>query len=187
MALGVAADVPEIPASIGGLTFPLLNPILVGTKREETLTVRSYCFDPTLAPPGKSVLVVQFESDYDFWRALREDMPRYKAEKERIAAAVIEALEQRIPGIGTRSEMTDVATPITWERYTGNWRGSYEGWMFDSKTFTKSMKKTLPGLHNFLMAGQWVNPGGGIPTAIMSGNHTVQLICRKDRRRFRSS
>jgi hypothetical protein len=29
-----------------------------------------------------------------------------------------------------------------------------------------------------------VNPGGGMPTAAVSGNHTIQLICRKDRKRF---
>ena len=65
--------------------------------------------------------------------------------------------------------MRDVATPMTWERYTGNWRGSYEGWQFNTSSFTSSMKKTLPGLDNFYMAGQWVNPGGGMPTAAMSG------------------
>lgn len=46
------------------------------------------------------------------------------------------------------------------------------------------MKKTLPGLDNFYMAGQWVNPGVGIPTAVMSGCHTVQLICNADGRAF---
>jgi phytoene dehydrogenase-like protein len=46
------------------------------------------------------------------------------------------------------------------------------------------MKKTLPGLDNFYMAGQWVNPGGGMPTAAMSGNHTIQFICKKDKKKF---
>ena len=78
--------------------------------------------------------------------------------------------------------MRDVATPITWERYTGNWRGAYEGWMFGA--YEGNMKKTLPGLDNFFMAGQWVNPGGGMPTAVMSGNHTIQLICKKDKKEF---
>jgi hypothetical protein len=34
------------------------------------------------------------------------------------------------------------------------------------------------------MAGQWVNPGGGMPTAVISGNHTIQLSCRKDGKKF---
>ena len=60
--------------------------------------------------------------------------------------------------------------------------------MFDSDfSIMSSMRKTLPGLDNFYMAGQWVNPGGGIPTAVMSGNHTIQMICRDDKKKFSSS
>ena len=184
VSLGVARKYPDLPAAIEGLVYPLDKPITIAGKEERVLFVRSYSFDPTMAPAGKEVLIVQWETDYDYWSDLRRNMDRYTAEKRRIAAAVIEALEQRFPGISGYVEMTDVATPITWERYTGNWRGAYEGWMFDTQTFTSNMKKTLPGLGNFYMAGQWVNPGGGIPTAVMSGNHTVQMICRKDRRKF---
>ena len=103
------------------------------------------------------MLIVQYETDFDYWNDLRQELPRYKAEKEKITADVIAGLEQRFPGITERVEMTDVATPVTWKRYTGNWRGAYEGWIFDAGSFTASMKKSLPGLGQFYMAGQWVN------------------------------
>lgn len=51
----------------------------------------------------------------------------YKAEKERIVGEVIDRLDKRFPGLAQQVEMRDVATPMTWVRYTGNWRGSYEG------------------------------------------------------------
>jgi phytoene dehydrogenase-like protein len=184
VSLGVSGELEDLPASIGGLTYPLDTPISIAGKEEKTITVRSYSFDPTLAPEGKNVLIVQYETDFDYWKDLRQDLKRYNAEKERITTDIIAGLEQRFPGITGRVEMTDAATPVTWERYTGNWRGAYEGWMFDAESFTASMKKSLPGLGNFYMAGQWVNPGGGIPTAVMSGNHTIQLICRQDRKKF---
>ena len=44
--------------------------------------------------------------------------------------------------------------------------------------------KTLPGLKDFYMAGQWVEPGGSVPTALMSGRNVTQIICKKDRRTF---
>jgi phytoene dehydrogenase-like protein len=44
--------------------------------------------------------------------------------------------------------------------------------------------KTLPGLKNFYMIGQWVEPGGGLPPAIMSGRNVAQIICKKDRKKF---
>jgi len=187
VSIGVNHEPAGLPTSIAGLLYPLETPITIAGKEEWTMCVRSYSFDPTLTPEGKNVLIVQYESDYDYWSALRREPARYAAEKERIVSEVVARLEERFPEISGRIEMTDVATPITWERYTGNWRGAYEGWMFDAKSFSSSMRKTLPGLRNFYMAGQWVNPGGGIPTAVMSGNHTVQLICNKDGRRFVTS
>jgi hypothetical protein len=48
----------------------------------------------------------------------------------------------------------------------------------------KHVPKQLPGLDRFYMAGQWVEPGGGVPTAIMSGRHVVELVCAALRRPF---
>jgi len=182
--LGVNRSFGDIPSSVGGLSYPLNKPITIAGKEENSLNVLIYNFDPTLAPAGKNVIVVSYSTDYDYWHNLRQDLERYKAEKERIAKDVIAGLEQRFPGISNQVEMQDVATPITWERYTGNWRGAYEGWMYGAYD---NVRKTLPGLDNFYMAGQWVNPGGGMPTAAMSGNHTIQLICQKDNKRFVST
>ena len=46
------------------------------------------------------------------------------------------------------------------------------------------MKKTLPGLANFYMAGQWVEPGGGLPAVAMSGRNVIQIICKKEKQKF---
>jgi len=184
VALGVNRKFDDIHPSINGFTYQLKQPFKVAGIEQNSLNLRIYNFDPTLAPPGKNVAVVSFETSYDYWKKMRENMDAYNAEKQKIADNVVSGLEERFPGIKTQIEMRDIATPITWERYTGNWRGAYEGWMFDPKNLTSSMKKTLPGLDNFYMAGQWVNPGGGMPTAVMSGNHTIQLICKKEKKPF---
>jgi phytoene dehydrogenase-like protein len=184
VALGVNRKFDDVAPTIDGFRYPLRKPFTVAGKERTTLNLNHYSFDPTLAPPGKNVVVVAFQTNYDYWKKLRENPAAYNAEKEKIADEVIAGLEERFPGITTQIEMRDVATPITWERYTGNWRGAYEGWMFDSGNLMSGMKKTLPGLGSFFMAGQWVNPGGGMPTAVMSGNHTIQMICRKDGKKF---
>lgn len=50
------------------------------------------------------------------------------------------------------------------------------------------MTKTLPGLKNFYMAGQWVEPGGGgVPTAAMSGRNVTQIMCKGDKKKFVTS
>ena len=81
--------------------------------------------------------------------------------------------------------------PLTTERFTGNWQGSIEGWMISEETmeymFGKSMDKTLPGLENFYMAGQWVEPGGGLPPAAWSGRKLIQKLCADDRKKFKAT
>jgi phytoene dehydrogenase-like protein len=182
--LGVARNFDDVPSTLAGLNFPLEQPITISGKEQKTLNVLIYNFDPTLAPEGKTVLTVQFITDYDYWEKLSKEPDRYKAEKEQIANEVVARLDKRFPGLASQVEMRDVATPITWVRYTGNWKGSYEGWMMTTKNFMTQMSKTLPGLDSFYMAGQWVNPGGGMPTAAMSGRHTIQIICNKDKKKF---
>jgi phytoene dehydrogenase-like protein len=80
--------------------------------------------------------------------------------------------------------MRDIATPVTFHRYTGNWQGSYEGWLLTPRNITLQMKKNLPGLQNFYMIGQWVQPGGGLPSGLMTGYHVIQILCKLDKKRF---
>ncbi|MDW7992527.1 MAG: NAD(P)/FAD-dependent oxidoreductase, partial [Anaerolineae bacterium] len=88
------------------------------------------------------------------------------------------------PGLSAQVEMVDVATPVTYERYTGNWRGSFEGWLLTPQNAQVQVPRTLPGLRNFYMAGHWTMPGGGLPTALLTGRWAVQVMCRHDGRPF---
>ena len=129
------------------------------------------------------------DSDYEFWKKLSENRNNYDQKKEEIGRIIIETLEQRFPGISMQVEVTDVATPLTFERYTGNWKGTFEGWLItpeNSNVLMKPMSQTIPGLKNFYMCGQWVEPGGGLPTAIMSGRRLIKKICKEDRMKFKS-
>lgn len=183
--LGVARKFEDVSPSVEGMSFPLEEPVVVAGREHKRMGVQVYNFDPTLAPEGKTVLRVLFHTDYDYWEQLGQEPTRYKAEKEQIADQVVARLDKRFPGLASQVEMRDVATPLTWVRYTGNWRGSYQGWLLEDWDYlSDKMSKTLPGLENFYMAGQWVEPGGGMPTAIMSGRNVTQIICKRDKRPF---
>jgi phytoene dehydrogenase-like protein len=181
VSLGVARSFEGEPRL---LLYHLKQPVAIAGKEEKLLGVEIYNFDPTLAPPGKTVIDVKFFADYDYWKELKQNPERYKKEKESIANQVIGLLDQRFPGLAVQVEMRDVATPVTWERYTGNWRASFEGWLITTKNFGMSMSKTLPGLKNFYMCGQWVEPGGGVPSAAMSARNLIQVICKHDKKSF---
>ncbi len=146
-----------------------------------------YNFDPSLAPEGKTALNVMLPTSYQYWKDLYDegvDHERYEAEKQRVALQVIDRLDRRFTGLAAQVEMADVATPVTFERYTGNWQGSFEGWIPTPQNVMKSLPKTLPGLENFYMVGQWVQPGGGLPSGVMTGREVLQKICKKDGVKF---
>jgi phytoene dehydrogenase-like protein len=187
IALGVARSFDELTSSVAGENYPLDEPVNIAGQEIRRLPVHIYNFDPSLAPEGKTLLTVMLDSDYEYWKKLKQDPERYKAEKERIADVVVTSLDQRFPGLAAQVEMRDVATPMTFERYTGNWQGTYEGWLITTKNSSLRMKKTLPGLANFYMAGQWVMPGGGLPSGIMTGRYVTQIICKQDKKKFVTS
>ncbi|MGD9116307.1 MAG: NAD(P)/FAD-dependent oxidoreductase [Dehalococcoidia bacterium] len=184
MGLGVNRDFADFPQMVTGLILQLEKPITVGGKERRWLEVRIHNFDPTLAPKGKTTITVMFDSNYAYWEKLHKDLKAYKAEKAEIARLVIEALDRRFPGLAAQVEVTDVSTPVTFKRYTGNWQGSFEGWMITPKTMMLRMKKTLPGLDAFYMIGQWIQPGGGLPTGAITGRHVAQILCKRDKKEF---
>ena len=68
-----------------------------------------------------------------------------------------------------------------------------EVWLFIKEDLPKMaagkelMSHTLPGLPNFYQVGQWVEPGGGLPSAATSARGVIQAICKKDARKFTTS
>jgi phytoene dehydrogenase-like protein len=187
--IGVNDSFDHIPLSISGTCHMLKEPVMIGGSVRENLWVHIFNHDKSMAPAGKTTLTVMMHADYDYWKNLSEERSTYQAAKESVARAVTRLLEEHYPGISEKVEMTDVATPMTFERYTGNWKGSFEGWLItpeNASVIMKPMPKTLPGLKNFYMCGQWVEPGGGLPTGVMSGRKLLQMICREDGRKFKT-
>ncbi len=183
VSLGVNRDLSDQPHWV---THLLDQPIFIGGLEQTEIEVKNYCFDPSLAPKGKSVVVVQIPAVYDYWQRIYGHR-LYDTEQDQVAQIVLDYLETLYPGIRSQVEMVDVATPLSYERYTGNWQGSACGFLLTNRSMLmllSGMEKTLPGLKNFYMAGQWVEPGGSVAISAVSGRQVLQMICAADGRRF---
>ena len=183
VSLGVNQDLSQEPH---WATYLLSEPLtLVGEERTE-IGVKHYCFDPSLAPEGKSVLIALLTSRYEYWQRIYGHR-WYDTEQTQVSEIIIDYLESLYPGLRDRIEVVDEATPLSYARYTGNWQGSGCGWLLTKQTLPmmiRGVNKTLPGLNDFYMAGQWVEPGGSVPVVAMSGRNVIQLICHADRQSF---
>lgn len=158
-------------------------PFEVGGRTSDHLLIVTHNDDPALAPPGHAVVQVMLPTSYEWWATRGAS---YNGEKDALAQRALLLLDEYLPGVRARREISDVATPLTFWKSARSWRGAYEGWMPSSAAFFGHVQKTLPGLGNFYMAGQWVEPGGGVPTALMSGRQAAQLVCARDQRPFRA-
>jgi phytoene dehydrogenase-like protein len=184
VALGINRSFDDFPVLISSLYFEFSQPVQLADRALNGIGLHIFNQDPSLAPSGRTTVVCMFPTDYSWWKNLQQDARRYHEVKEEIADKLIAALERRIPGITSQIEMRDVATPLTFERYTGNWKGSMEGWMTTPQNWMLNIKKTLPGLGNFWMCGQWVEQGGGLPPSATSGRNVVRFMCAQDRKNF---
>lgn len=185
VALGVKRDLTDEPHSIA---LMLDHPIIIESIERVVLNLELFSESSGLAPRGKGIIKVVLKSDYDFWKRLKAE-GQYKARKAEIARAIVERLEARFPGLSSEVEVVDVSTPLTTERYTRNFRG-LQAWMPKeslTKVLRKGLSRSLPGLDNFYMVGQWSMATVGLNTAALSGRKTIQMICKQDRMRFTTS
>jgi len=179
--LGVARDMSREPARLG---FELERPVTVAGEERKWLSVIHHSLDPTRAPEGKAVVEVWYPCRYEYWQELARDRLRYEAEKQRTADVTLAELEKRWPGFRAQVEVVDVATPATYVRYTGNWQGSPDGWYVTPDNMRTNPLRVLPGLSGLYLAGQWTAPFTGTVLAALTGRQVIELLCRRDKKRF---
>lgn len=183
VSLGVNRDFSRQPH---WMTYLLEEPVAIAGENRYEISIKHYCFDPSLAPAGKSVVIVMMTTSYQYWQRIY-GRAIYNAEQIQEAGILIDQLEKIYPGIKADIEHVDVATPLTYERYTANWQGSSCGWLLSKQTLPLmivGLPKTLRGLQCFYQIGQWVEPGGSVPVVAMSGRNIIQQICHEDKKVF---
>jgi len=173
LSIGVDAGWPDAPPERRLLLSPPW-PLAHRDVRQLTLRMR----------PEQGVVQVMFEHDFDYWTDLHHTPTAYEQAKRWVAGHLFERLERWLPGLRRHVMVWDVATPYTYWRYTRAWRGAYDGWRPRADLATVSIPRHIDGLDRFHMAGQWVEPGGGVPAVLASGRSVVRDLCRLDGQPF---
>ena len=137
--------------------------------------------NPALAPEGKSSLMIQAICPTRWqnnWH--KGDQEKYSVLKERVKATLIERAESIVPDLGSQIEFEDAATPLTYERYTGNTEGATSAWSWDPrKAFYKGgmmETKSETPVRNLFIGSCWSNQIGGIPSAIAAAYTCAKKI-----------
>jgi len=180
--MGVNKDFSEEPHQI---IFEPETPITIAGREHKWLCFLHHSFDPAMAPRGKSSVEVWYDTEYEYWEELAKNKKAYLEEKNRIADYTIHQLDKRWPGFADQVEIIDVPTPYTYKRYTGNWKGSPDGWYITPENMrAQDPVYVLPGLQGLNMIGQWTAPFTGTVIAALSGRQVIQIKCKEEGRKF---
>jgi len=184
--IGYEGTMDDIPRT---LRFPVhsIN-INQNDKPIEHLQMTHYAYEKEFAPRGHSVVtfaINQFEPELTAWERLIKDKEQYKQEKTRIGNEVMKAMETRFPYMKGKLKLLDVASPQTYQRFCNAYRGAFMG--FWPTLSGKSLAHTgkIKGLKNLILSGQWLQPPGGLPVALITGKDTIMRLCKKEKIKFK--
>lgn len=172
--LGVEADLSDLPENV---SFQPRTPIECGNIKAEAIGFNNYARYEGYAPKGCTALTAAIMGDsYDFWKECREK-GTYATEKTKLAQAYIQALCEQYPQIKDKVAVWDVATPLTYERYLGSYKGSWMTLMEKGQSNVTYPCKP-DSIQNLYFAGQRLTSPGGLPVALSTGRTAVQYLCR---------
>jgi phytoene dehydrogenase-like protein len=170
--LGIKADLSAYPRS---MQLVLQRPFTVAGITYKTLVINNYARETAYAPSGCTVLTCLLHGDsYAYWAAAKAD-GSYAAKKQETIALLIDRLADRIPEVKTSVEVTDMATPLTYERYCDTFQGSYMSHWEALKRVPHAPVRFAPGIY---FTGQRVSFSGGLPPAAETGHRTAQTLCK---------
>jgi prolycopene isomerase len=157
-----------------------------GDPRKNSITVQApSARDKTLAPAGKSTLTIHCAAWFDyekFWQT-GEDFERgdaYKKFKRQFADILIERMEKTLAvNIREHIEVLEIATPITYWRYTRNRNGSIMGASPSDKNIRNKLAQCRTPLKNLFLGGHWAVYGGGMPMAVKAAANASLLVLKQ--------
>ncbi|MFU8795167.1 MAG: NAD(P)/FAD-dependent oxidoreductase, partial [Dethiobacteria bacterium] len=77
-----------------------------------------------------------------------------------------------------------LASPQTYERYCNAYRGAFMAFWPTLKGKQLAHNGQIRGLDNLVLSGQWLQPPGGLPVALITGKNTIMRLCRKVKKDF---
>ena len=85
-------------------------------------------------------------ADYADWENLSDD--EYNRKKAQLCDVVIADLERYLPGIRSKLDHVEAATPLTLQRFAGHWRGASFGTKFPGYLAAEKLPTIVKGLYH---------------------------------------
>jgi prolycopene isomerase len=146
--------------------------------------------DKSLAPEGMGTLNIFVPAWMDYkgnWgsklneKGEYERNDDYKQIKEAFAQIIFERVEKHLcPNLREHIHFYEVATPITYYRYTHNKNGTMMGTRPGRKNMELKVATYKTPIKNIFIGGHWAELGGGVPIAVKAAFNSSLLVLKKE-------
>jgi prolycopene isomerase len=133
--------------------------------------------DNKAAPSDKSIVTISMLSGYDYWSGTSKS--EYREKKESIADILLKRAGKVMPELLTSIEKKIIATPMTFERYTGNLRGAIYGYARTVGRSLEARPNDIRDIKNLYFSSAWARQGSGVEKVLRSADETVKRILKK--------
>ncbi|MBQ1912894.1 MAG: NAD(P)/FAD-dependent oxidoreductase [Bacteroidales bacterium] len=169
--MGIEADLSHLPKSMVCKMDP---PFDVAGLQLKLVMVNNYSRDG-YAPEGCTTVTALLPGpSYAFWKAAREDGTYYQ-QKQEVVDRVLELIYRLAPEARGHVAVTDMATPLTMERYCCTFEGSYMSDWPSRQFVPNAPNRYRKGLY---FASQRTAFSGGLPPAVVSGRLVARMLCK---------
>jgi all-trans-retinol 13,14-reductase len=128
-------------------------------------------YEPSLAPRGGHVIIVQKVIDFDY-----EAVTDWQNHKGKIEDFVLTHLNQIIPGFSSKIVVCQSASAHTSYRFTLNYHGAMLGWEMSPDQLGSGRPSIESPISGLYFVGQWTRPGGGITPVIISAMNVAEKV-----------
>jgi prolycopene isomerase len=146
--------------------------------------------DTSMAPDGKGTLIIFVPAFFDHFEKWGTEIgdsgelvrgEKYKKIKKEFADILLERVKKSLhKDIRSHIEHLDIATPVTYFRYTGNRKGSMMGARPGKNNFKAKIAHHITPLKNVYLSGHWSALGGGVPIAVSTALSSFLLVAKED-------
>lgn len=145
--------------------------------------------DKTLAPENHGTLNIFVPAWMDYgnnWgtalnaKGEYDRNDEYKRIKEEFAQIIFDRMEKLVcPNLREHILFYEVATPITYYRYTHNKDGSMMGTRPGKTNMQLKVARYLTPVKNVIIGGHWAELGGGVPIAVKAAYNASLIILKE--------
>ncbi len=141
--------------------------------------------DASMAPPGKTGLIISVLFDYQLTRHV-EEMGWYEDFKALCEQCMVSTLDASIyPGIQNTILQQFSSTPLTLAKVAGNSDGAITGWAFNNhpmpaeNRLPRIMKSIVTPVPGVFQAGQWTYSPAGLPVSLLTGKIAADRVIKE--------